>query len=138
MITTFRVLSRCAFVLVFGFGLPAGVLAQGQGKDPSRDSAAAKEVPLTGEQRKMYIGNYTTELPGGDKVNLRIFDENGALKLHASDAGEPRHLLYQGNNVFLVENTPGFVLTFTLVHNTATTFKVHKPEEGDFIAVRVN
>lgn len=138
MITTLRMLSRVTFILMVALGLPTRLFAQGQGKDPSRDSAAVKEVSLSAEQRKMYIGNYTTELPGGDKVNLRIFDDNGALKLHASDAGEPRHLLYQGNNVFLVGNTPGFVLTFTLVHNIATTFKVHKPEEGDFIAVRVN
>jgi hypothetical protein len=117
--------------------LPARVIAQGQVDTPARDSAVVKDLPLTTERREIYVGKYATELPGGEKVTLRIITENGALKLWASNPGETRRLVYQGDNVFLVENTPGFVITFVVVHDLAMTFKVRKPE-GELVAVRVN
>jgi hypothetical protein len=55
---TLRGLSRCAFILVLGLGLPAGVLAQAQGKDPSRDTASVKDLSLTVEKLLRYVGNY--------------------------------------------------------------------------------
>jgi len=136
VIKNIGILYRGAFVFLLGLGFPARVLAQGQVDNPPRDSAVVKDLPLTPEQRQIYVGNYVTELPGGEKVTLRILAENGALKLWASNPGEARRLLYQGDNLFLVENAPGFVITFVVVHNFAMTFKVRKPE-GDLVAARV-
>ena len=65
----------------------------------------------------------------------RIFEENGALRLWVSNPDESRRLLYQGDNVFLLENTPAFVLTF-VVNDAAMKFTVRKPE-GELVAVRI-
>jgi hypothetical protein len=130
-------LARGAFVCLLASTLPAGALAQGQGRQPTRDSAAVKDLPLTPAQRERYIGRYATELPGGEKVTLRIFEENGALRLWASsNPDEPRRLFYQGDNGFLMENAPGFVLTFVLLRDYAIKFTLHKPE-GDLQALRI-
>ena len=136
MITDIGIVYRGAFVFLFGL-LPTTVIAEGQAHSPARDTAVVKDLPLTTEQRAIYVGNYAIELPGGEKVTLRIITENGALNLWASNPGETRRLLYQGDNVFLIENAPGFVITFVVVHNFATTFKVRKPE-GDLVAVRID
>ena len=69
----------------------------------------------------------SSELPGGDKVSMRIVDENGALRLWVSSPDESRRLLYQGDNVFLLENAPGFVFTFVVVHDAVVKFTVRKP-----------
>lgn len=134
---THRISSRYALALILFFGLPTTVVAQGKGEDSARDTASVKDLPLTAEQRQAYIGGYKTELPGGEKVTLRILEKNGALMLWASNPDEARRLLYQGDHVFLVENTPGFVLKFGLWGNTAMMFTVHKPE-GDLLAMRLN
>jgi hypothetical protein len=65
------ILARCAFVCLLASTRPPGALAQGQGQQPTRDSAAVKDLPLTSAQRQSYIGRYATELPGGEKVTLR-------------------------------------------------------------------
>jgi hypothetical protein len=75
-------------------------------------------------------------IQNGEKIALRVFEENGVLRLWVSNPGESRRLIYQGDNVFLLENTPGFVLKFVLVHELAMKFTVHKPE-GDLLAVRI-
>jgi hypothetical protein len=137
VITNIGTLYRCALVFLLGVSLPVKLLAQGQVDNSTRDSAVVKDLPLTTDLRQVYVGNYATELPGGEKVTLRILVENGALKLWASNPGEARRLLYQGDNVFQVENTPGFVITFVVVHNFAMMFKVRKPE-GDLVAMRVD
>jgi hypothetical protein len=123
--------------LLLGFGLPTGVSAQVQGQDRACNCAAAKDLSLTAEQRQAYIGTYSTELPAGERVTVRIFEEKGALRLRSSDADESRRLVYQGDNVFLAENTPGFMFTFVVVNNRATTFTMHR-EDGDLTAVRVS
>jgi len=134
---TRRILYRCAFTILLGAGVPSWGFAQGQNGTTARDSSAVRDMPLTAEQRKAYVGDYSTELPGGETVTLRIFEDNGDLKLWASNPGESRRLLYQGDNVFIPEKTPGFTLTFVVLNNTAITFKVHKPE-GDLTAVRIH
>lgn len=104
----------------------AGTVSQG---------AAAKDLPLTAPERGRYVGSYASELPGGVRITLRVYEENGALRLSVSEPEMSMRLLYQGDHVFLLENAP-FVLTFYLVNDVAMKFKVHKPE-GDLMAVRI-
>jgi hypothetical protein len=137
MITTPRILSRCALVLLLCLGLPTSVVAQVQRQDRACDCAEVKGLTLTAEQRQAYIGTYSTELPTGETVTVRIFEEKGALRLRSSDADESRRLLNQGEHVFLAENTPGFMFTFVVVNNRATTFTLHRAD-GHLTAVRVS
>jgi hypothetical protein len=137
MIMTRRILSSRVLALLLGLGLPATVSAQVQGQDRACNCAAGKDLSLTAEQRQAYIGTYATELPTGEKVIVRIFEEKGVLRLRSSDVDESRRLLYQGENVFLAENTAGFMFTFVVVNNRATTFQMHRAD-GDLTAVRVS
>jgi hypothetical protein len=137
MTRTFAILSRCAFAILIGFDLPACMQHQARSQEQIHQGALVKDLSLSPEQRKTYVGTYATQLPGGENVTLRILEGNGALRLWASNPDESRRLFYQGENIFLVENAPGFVLTFVVVRNTAMTIKVHKPE-GDLVAMRVD
>ena len=99
---------------------------------------APKDLPLTAEQRQAYVGTYEATLPDGQKVNLRVFEENGVLRGLPSnrDAADSRRLLYQGDNVFQPEGMPRFVMTFTVADGKATKFTFTR--EGQvFDAVRV-
>ncbi len=135
MIAQLRFLFCCALFLLVGLVCPANAYAQIQGQGGTRDTAA-KDLPLTAEQRQVYVGVYTTELPNGVKGTVRIFEERGALRLRPSDEDDARRLLYQGNHIFMAEKTPDFVLTFTVVNNRAMTFRVRK-EDGEITGVRV-
>ncbi|HJP60850.1 MAG TPA: hypothetical protein VJ865_12660 [Gemmatimonadaceae bacterium] len=128
-----------AVVFALSFGLPLRSSAQAAPLESTIASAEAKDLPLTAIQRQRYIGKYETELPesNGEKIALRVFEENGVLRLWVGNPNESRRLIYQGDNIFLLENTPGFVLTFVLVHDVAMKFTVHKPE-GDLLAVRIS
>jgi hypothetical protein len=125
-------------VFALSIGLPVRSSAQAPARDTTIPSGEGRDLPLTAMQRQSYIGKYEAELPNsnGEKVALRVFEENGVLRLWVSNPGESRRLIYQGDNVFALENTPGFVLTFVLVHELAMKFTVHKPE-GDLLAVRI-
>ena len=135
MIAKLRFLFCCALLLLVGLVCPATAYAQVQGQGEARDTAA-KDLPLTAEQRQVYVGTYTTELPNGVKGTIRIFEELGALRLRPSDEDDARRLLYQGNHTFMAEKTPDFVLKFTVVNNKAMTFKVRK-EDGEITGARV-
>jgi hypothetical protein len=127
-----------AVVLAVALGVPQRSYAQAEAHDNTIAKVEGKDLPLTAIQRQSYIGKYETELPNsnGEKVALQVFEENGVLRLWVGNPNESRRLIYQGDNVFLLENTPGFVLTFVLVHDVAMKFTVHKPE-GDLLAVRI-
>ena len=66
MIERPRILYRCAFAILLGVAIPACGFAQGQSQTPAQDSSAVRDMPLTGEQRKAYVGEYLTELPLDD------------------------------------------------------------------------
>lgn len=134
---TFGLLVRSSIACLFASGISFPAWAQVQGRDTTAASVAAKDLPLTPAQRQVYTGTYRTELPGGEKVTLRIFEEHGSLKLWASEPDESRRLFHQGDNSFLMENAPGFVLTFLVVHDVAMKLTIRKPE-GDLVAIRVN
>jgi hypothetical protein len=138
---TLGILARYALVLLLAFGLPARASAQGQVHDTTRTSAAVKDLPLTAAQREGYVGTYVVDLPQGGSGSVRVLEENGALKLWASDHGDekPRRLLSQGDHVFLAENTSDFVLTFVMDGaGRATGFNVRKADPGLIVAVRVH
>jgi hypothetical protein len=136
--TTPGIVARCALACLLVSSLPAGVLAQGQVRPTARDSAAVKDLPLTAAQREGYVGTYVVNLPQGGSGNVRVLDENGALKLWASDHGDekPRRLLSQGDHVFVAENTPDFVLTFVMDGSRATGFNIRKADPGLIVGVR--
>lgn len=107
----------------------------GQAQDTTRAGAVVKDLPLTAAQRQSYAGSYTVNAPWG-LVSVRVFEERGVLKLSASDhPDEARRLLYQGDNVFVGENAPGFVFTFVMEGGRATGFKQHR-EDGTIVGVR--
>ena len=117
-----------------GFLIPA--LAKGQAGDTTRMSVAVKDLPLSTANRQSYAGSYTANLPQGGQSSVLVFEENGTLKLRVSDSDESRRLLYQGDNVFLAENTPDFVLTFVMDGGRATGFTVRKADGKLIVAVR--
>jgi hypothetical protein len=127
----------CVPLLILG--LPIRSSAQGRGQDSARVSLAVKDLPLTAAQRQSYVGNYVVDLPQGGSGSVRVLEENGALKLWASDRGDekPRRLLSQGDHVFLAENTPDFVLTFVMDGGRATGFNVRKADPGLIVGVRI-
>jgi hypothetical protein len=98
-------------------------------------AAAARDLSLTATERQRYVGTYASELPGGVRITLRVYEENGALQLWVSEPDMSMRLFHQGDNVFLLENAP-FVLTFYVANDVAMKIKVHKPE-GDLMAVRI-
>jgi hypothetical protein len=131
--------ASCVFALLLTLGLPIRSSAQGQGQDSTRVSATVKDLPLTAAQRQSYMGNYTVDLPQGGSGTVRVFEENGALKMWASghDDEKPRRLLSQSDHVFLAENTPDFVLTFVMDGGRATGFNIRKADPGLIVGVRV-
>ena len=131
-----RTVARLAVACLLVAGVSARASAQVQPNDTALTHGVKKDRPLSAAERQIYAGTYRTELPGGVSVSLRIFDEGGSLKLWASEPDESRRMLYQGDNTFLVENTPGFVLSFDVLHDVAMKFTVRKPE-GDLVAFRV-
>jgi hypothetical protein len=135
-IVTARFGLPCALVCLLVAGLPVRASAQRQDRDTAAAHVAPKDLPLTPAQRQRYIGTYATELPGGEKVTLRILEENGSLRLWASAPDESRRLYYQGDDVFLMENAPGFVIAFAVLQDVAMKFTVRKPE-GELVAIRV-
>ena len=129
-------LTQLAMACLFSTGAAVGVSAQALTHDTTTAATASRDLPLTDAQRRTYVGRYKTELPSGNAVTLRIFEERGALKLWASEPDESRRLLYQGDNKFLAENTPGFALEFVLVNGLATTITIRK-EDGNLVANRI-
>jgi hypothetical protein len=127
--------ARCALVLLLAIGLPIRSSAQGQVQDTTRVSAAVKDLPLSAANRQSFAGSYIANLPQGGQSSVLVFEENDGLKLRTSDQVETRRLLYQGDNVFLAENTPDFVLTFLMDDGRATGFNVRKAD-GLIVAVR--
>lgn len=130
-------LTSFAIVLLLGFGFAGTASAQGRPQDTTRAGAPVKDAPLTPAERQGYVAKYTTDLPGGHEVALRVFEENGARRLWVSNPDQSRRRLYQGSQVFQLENAPDFILTFVMLNDTAMKFTVHKPE-GDLVAFRIN
>jgi hypothetical protein len=114
---------------------PLNAAAQTPSRDTTTATAGVKDLPLTPAQRQAFVGTYRVSLPHGEERTARIFEENGVLKLHPSDA-EPARLLYQGNNVFHPEGMPDFVFTFTVENGRATKFTVRR-EDGVMVGVRL-
>ena len=129
------VLARCTVGFLLAFSLHACAAAHGQVQDTPRADAALKDRPLTAAQRQSYVGSYTANMPQGGQVSVRVFEENGVLKMWVADPNEARRLLHQGDNVFVLENTPDFVLTFVMQGGRATGFNVRK-EDGTIVALR--
>ena len=130
-----RDLAPYAVALLLIIAAPANVSGQAPSRDTTPAAATVKDLPLTPAQRQVFVGTYRVALPHGEERTARIFEENGVLKMHPSDA-EPARLLYQGNNVFHPQGMPHFVFTFTVENGRATKFTVRR-EDGVMEGVRV-
>ncbi|HEX6749590.1 MAG TPA: hypothetical protein VF092_20025 [Longimicrobium sp.] len=120
---------------VLALALPARAAAQ-QTPAPPAQAAAPKDLPLTAEQRQAYVGTYDVSRPDGEKVTLRIFEEDGVLKGQPSDnPTEVKRLMYQGDNVFVPEGVP-MTLAFTVVDGRATKFTFTQRDGEPHEAVR--
>lgn len=131
--TTLR--SACAAAaLLVAAAAPARLHAQAQ---PPAAAQEAKDLPLTAEQRLVYVGHYEATRPDGRKMGLRVFEENGALRglPDDKDGSESKRLVYQGDNVFYPEGVPYFVMTFTVADGKATKFSFTR-EGRTFDALR--
>jgi hypothetical protein len=124
-----------ALLFLLAFSVPASHASAQQPQDTTKGGPAVKDVPLAAAQRQSYLGNYTANMPQGGEVSVRVFEENGVLKMWVSDPGDARRLIYQGNNVFVPENTPDFVIAFVTEGGRITGFNVRK-EDGWIVAVR--
>jgi hypothetical protein len=138
MTTRFRTFGNVApWVVALIVALLAPVRATGQA--PSRDTAAAaapvKDLPLTAEQRQVFVGSYAVTLPYGEQTSLRVFEENGVLKAQPENQQVVR-LLYQGDNVFQPEGISDFVLRFVVENGRAMGFTVRK-EDGLMRGTRI-
>ena len=135
-----RGLSATTTVLVFLLilGLPVRSPAQEQVRDTTRINATVRDLPLSAAHRQSYAGSYSANLPQGGQSSILVFEESGVLKLRVSDTGETRRLLYQGDNIFLADNTPDFGLTFVMNGGRATGFNVRKADDGLIVAVRIH
>lgn len=116
-----------AALLLLALALPGRLTAQ---------APAAKDLPLSPAERQVFVGTYHVTLPGGMETDFRVFEENGALEGTPGNQDETRRLVYQGDNVFLVEGVPDFSLTFTVEHGRATKFILRK-EDGSGEGIRV-
>jgi hypothetical protein len=117
---------------------PTRLAAQAQTPAPAAATETVKDLPLTAEQRQACVGTYEATGPDGQKVSMRVFEENGVLRGLPSnrDQSESRRLLYQGDNVFQPEGMPRFVMTFTIADGKATKFSFGR-EGQTFDALRV-
>ena len=129
-------LAPFAIALAVGLALPATARAQA-GAPAAPGASAVKDLPLTAEERRRFVGDYVVTIVGADRPPLpfRIYEEQGAL--HGRPEGdEPKRLLYQGDNVFFPEGEPGWSVTFTLEDGQAKRFRVTAPD-GSMEGVRV-
>lgn len=94
-----------------------------------------RDLPLTAEQRRTFVGSYAVTLPHGERTSFAVFEENGQLEGRPANQDEARRLLYQGDDVFAAEGMPDFVLSFVVDARRATRFTV-RPEGGVITGVR--
>jgi len=76
-------------------------------------------VALAGSERARYVGSYTLTGPQGQKVPMRILEQEGAL--HGQIGGAPpRRLVALGNHAFVLQDDPDVRVTFTVTGDRAT------------------
>jgi hypothetical protein len=128
---------RLTAALALACALSGRAQAQTPAAPPAASAAgAARDLPLTAAQRASYVGAYRVALPQGGTGTVRVLEEGGVLRLHASDEGRAVRLLHQGAHVFQAEGVPGFVLTFAVDQGRATRFRVQK-EDGTIDGTRI-
>ena len=123
-------------VLLLLVALSTRASAQVTTTPPAAPAGAVKDLPLSGSERQQYVGTYDVTLPGGMQTKLHVLEKDGLLQAHPDNQDATLRLLYQGANVFFVENVPNFALTFTVESGRATRFTVRK-EDGEGVGVRV-
>jgi hypothetical protein len=120
--------ARWVGVLAFALLAFGSAVAAQPPRPDSAAKAAARDLPLTAEQRQAFAGTYAVAMPQGGETTLRIFEEGGVLKARPGDQGEARRLLYQGENVFRAEGMAEFTFTFVLEAGRAVRFTARRPD----------
>lgn len=73
--------------------------------------ARLADLPTTKEERDRFAGTYLLQLPDGKTLEVRIFEQDGAL--HTQGAGQPAFRMhYQGNSTFGAPFDRGMRITF--------------------------
>lgn len=66
---------------------------------PPRVAVSQKDLPTTADDRAKLAGRYALTRPDGSKVNVRVYEENGALMVEPD--GQPAaRMAHQGDNVW--------------------------------------
>lgn len=77
-------------------------------------------VTLAGAERARYVGTYTLNAPGGQKVPLRVTErEDGTLQSQLGNQ-PPQRIVALGNHVFVLRDDPDVRITFTVSGDRAT------------------
>ena len=85
----------------------------------ARVPVALKDLPTTADDRAKFAGRYALTRPDGSKVNVRIYEENGALMVQP-DGQQAARMAHQGENVWTARG-PGRI-AFDFVGGRAVGF----------------
>jgi hypothetical protein len=133
--------SEAALVVAVGFiglacapareeagGAPVGPAA-GATVGATAPGGAAAATALTPAQRQALIGTYALATAAGERVNVRVFEQDGELMGQAVGQSATR-LIHQGNNVFRTTTGTPFTVTFTLEGGRASRVRVQSQTES--------
>ena len=70
-------------------------------------------ITLAGTERARYVGSYTLTGPGGQKVKLRVTEQDGALMTQLANQ-PPARIVPLGNHAFVLREDPDVRITFTV------------------------
>ena len=114
--------------LAIGLTLPGALNAQEPAAPAAAPVSRIADLPLTAEQRQVYVGSYNVVTPEGQMI-FRVFEENGLLK--GEPQGEEAIRIYnQGAHVFNPQGMPDFTITFAVVDGRATKLTARR---GDMV-----
>jgi serine-type D-Ala-D-Ala carboxypeptidase/endopeptidase len=107
-------------------GTPRSGKKVSSGGPPPRVVAgnAVPELPVTAEDIARYQGTYAIEAPTST-LDLRVFGENGQLKVHPANQNISR-LLPVGNHQFVLDADKRIRLVFTVVGDRAESVTLHQ------------
>jgi len=84
-------------------------------------------VALAGAERARYVGTYTLTSASGQKVPMRIFEQDGALHRQIGNQ-PPARLVALGNHAFVLQDNEAVRLAFTVDGARATKLTVTHPD----------
>ncbi|MGI8549100.1 MAG: hypothetical protein ACR2M1_17560 [Gemmatimonadaceae bacterium] len=96
----------------------------------------SRDVPLTADQRRQFIGTYSVTLPGGERTMLYVVEKGDSLVAQPGNQKESHRMLYRGGNVFAADGMPDFVIRFVIENGHPTKVTAGKAD-GVIEGVRI-